>query len=233
VAQYAQDQESQFIEKVVAVNRTAKVVKGGRRYAFSALVVVGDGKGNVGLGFGKANEVTDAIGKALNDGRRSMQSVPLYRTTIPYAVSGTYKGGKVLLKPATSGTGVIAGGAVRAVLEAAGIRDVLSKSLGSNNPVNVAKATMDGLLQLMTVRAAFDRRGIKLAERQEPEEEAAEPAGKAEEVEEAETPAEPQPEQAEVPEKPAAETPPEPEAVAAAPDAGDAETETDSKNEDA
>jgi small subunit ribosomal protein S5 len=221
-----------LIEKVVAVNRTAKVVKGGRRYAFSALVVVGDGGGNVGLGFGKANEVTDAIGKALNDGRRNMTAVPLYNTTIPYAVSGTFKGGKVLLKPATTGTGIIAGGAVRAVLEAAGIHDVLSKSLGSNNPVNVAKATMDGLSQLMNVRAAFARRGITLADRPEPvaEEaaapapEASEPATKADEepVGEPTTPAA------------TAETPaPEASAEAAVePATADTDADTDAGNED-
>jgi small subunit ribosomal protein S5 len=160
VAQYTDEQAPDLIEKVVAVNRTAKVVKGGRRFGFSALVVVGDGKGRVGLGYGKANEVADAIAKALADGRRRLEEVCIYRTTIPYAVEGKYKGGKVLLKPATSGTGIIAGGAVRAVIEAAGIRDVLSKSLGSNNPINVAKATMTALHMLMDHATAFTRRGL-------------------------------------------------------------------------
>lgn len=164
MAQYrdndAADQD--LIEKVIAVNRTAKVVKGGRRFGFSALVVVGDGRGTVGLGYGKANEVADAIAKALADGRRQMRPVSLYRTTIGYAVEGRYKGGRVLLKPATSGTGIIAGGAVRAVMEAVGIRDVLSKSLGSHNPINVAKATLVGLEMLMDRATAFGRRGLKV-----------------------------------------------------------------------
>ena len=165
MAQYSGDTGTEFIEKVVTVNRNSKVVKGGRRFSFSSLVVVGDGNGNAGLGFGKANEVTDAIGKALTDGRRNMTPIPRYRTTIPFAVVGRFKGGKVLLKPATSGTGVIAGGPVRAIMEAVGIRDVLSKSLGSNNPVNVAKATMVALGSLMDKRQAFERRGITLRER--------------------------------------------------------------------
>ena len=165
MAQYSGDKGTEFIEKVVTVNRNSKVVKGGRRFSFSSLVVVGDGNGNAGLGFGKANEVTDAIGKALTDGRRSMTPIPRYRTTIPFAVVGRFKGGKVILKPATSGTGVIAGGPVRAIMEAVGIRDVLSKSLGSNNPVNVAKATMVALGLLMDKREAFKRRGITLRER--------------------------------------------------------------------
>ncbi|MCX7847857.1 MAG: 30S ribosomal protein S5 [bacterium] len=150
----------ELIEKVVAVNRTAKVVKGGRRFSFSALVVVGDGNGNVGLGFGKANEVSDAIAKALTDGRRRMVGVVRYHNTIPYAVMGKSKGGKVLLKPATPGTGIIAGGAVRAVVEAAGIKDVLSKSMGSNNPINVAKATLAALQSLEDRAMVYARRGI-------------------------------------------------------------------------
>jgi small subunit ribosomal protein S5 len=168
VAQYYDDAAHELIEKVIAVNRTAKVVKGGRRFSFAAIVVVGDGKGNVGLGFGKANEVSDAIAKALTDGRRQMVPITLYRTTIPFGVEGKFKGGRVMLKPATSGTGIIAGGAVRAVVEATGIRDILSKSLGSSNPLNVAKATMEALLSLTDMRTAFMRRGIELKEPRTP-----------------------------------------------------------------
>lgn len=164
VAQYYNSQESDLIEKVVSVNRTSKATKGGRNMAFSALVVVGDGNGVVGLGFGKALEVSDAIAKALTDGRRNLVSIPRYNTTIPFKVTGKFKGGRVLLKPATSGTGIIAGGAVRAVVEAAGIKDILSKSLGSDNKGNVAKATLDALLQLIDKRSAFKRRGIHLKE---------------------------------------------------------------------
>ncbi len=164
MAQYYNSQESDLIEKVVSVNRTSKATKGGRNMAFSALVVVGDGNGVVGLGFGKALEVSDAIAKALTDGRRNLVSIPRYNTTIPFKVTGKFKGGRVLLKPATSGTGIIAGGAVRAVVEAAGIKDILSKSLGSDNKGNVAKATLDALLQLIDKRSAFKRRGIHLKE---------------------------------------------------------------------
>lgn len=160
VVQLTDEGTPELIEKVVAVNRTAKVVQGGRRFSFSALVVVGDGNGHVGLGFGKANEVSDAIAKALTDGRRRMVPVVRYRTTIPYAVTAKFKGGKVLLKPATAGTGIIAGGAVRAVVEAAGIKDVLSKSLGSNNPINVAKATLAALQSLEDRAMVFARRGL-------------------------------------------------------------------------
>ena len=164
MAQYYNSQESDLIEKVVFVNRTSKATKGGRNMALSALVVVGDGEGTVGLGFGKALEVSDAIAKALTDGRKNLVTIPRYNTTIPFKVTGKFKGGKVLLKPATSGTGIIAGGAVRAVVEAAGIKDILSKSLGSDNKGNVAKATLDGLLQLIDKRSAFKKRGIHLKE---------------------------------------------------------------------
>jgi len=164
VAQYMNSKESDLIEKVIFVNRTSKATKGGRNMAFSALVVVGDGNGKAGLGFGKALEVSDAIAKALTDGRRNLVSIPRYNSTIPFKVTGKFKGGKVLLKPATSGTGIIAGGAVRAVIEAVGIKDILSKSLGSDNKGNVAKATLEGLLQLIDKRSAFNRRGIHLRE---------------------------------------------------------------------
>lgn len=149
------------IENVIKVNRTSKTVKGGRRNSFSALVVVGDGRGRVGLGFGKANETTDAISKAYNDGRKNAVDVKLYNTTIPFAATGKFKAGKVFLKPATTGTGVIAGGAVRAVLEAAGVKNVLSKSMGSNNPINMAKATLTALQMMTRMDDVLARRGLR------------------------------------------------------------------------
>jgi len=137
-----------MIEKVVFINRCAKVVKGGRRFSFSALAVVGDGKGKVGIGYGKANEVPDAIKKGTANAHKKLVSVKLKGDTIPHDVFGEYDGGKVLLKPATTGTGLIAGGAVRAVLEAAGVKNVLTKSMGSSNHIAVVHATLNGLLKL-------------------------------------------------------------------------------------
>ncbi len=137
-----------MIEKVVFINRCAKVVKGGRRFSFSALAVVGDGKGKVGIGYGKANEVPDAIKKGTANAHKKLVSVKLKGDTIPHEVFGEYDGGKVLLRPATTGTGLIAGGAVRAVLEAAGVKNVLTKSMGSSNHIAVVHATLNGLLQL-------------------------------------------------------------------------------------
>jgi small subunit ribosomal protein S5 len=137
-----------MIEKVVFINRCAKVVKGGRRFSFSALAVVGDGKGKVGIGYGKANEVPDAIKKGTANAHKHLVSVKLKGDTISHEVFGEYDGGKVLLKPATTGTGLIAGGAVRAVLEAAGVKNVLTKSMGSSNHIAVVHATLNGLLQL-------------------------------------------------------------------------------------
>lgn len=138
----------EFIEKVVFINRCAKVVKGGRRFSFSALLVVGDGKGRVGIGYGKAKEVPEAIRKGTENARKNMVRVTLKGDSIPHEVFGRHDGGKVLLRPASAGTGIIAGGGVRAILEAAGVKNVLSKSMGSKNHISVVNATLDGLRQL-------------------------------------------------------------------------------------
>jgi small subunit ribosomal protein S5 len=146
-------------ERVVQINRVAKVVKGGRRFSFSAVVVVGDGAGHVGAGLGKAGEVPEAIRKGVEDAKKNLIKVPLVGTTVPHEVRQQYGASVVLLKPASQGTGVIAGGSVRAVVEAAGIRDVLSKSLGSNNPVNVVRATLEALRNMRSAEELSQQRG--------------------------------------------------------------------------
>lgn len=154
------DEREELDERVINLARTAKVVKGGRRFAFRAVVVVGDHKGRVGVGVGKAREVPDAIRKASDQARKGMVSIPLLGTTIPHEIEANFGAGKVLLKPASSGTGVIAGGGVRAVVEACGVSDILSKSLGSSNILNVAQATFKALQQLQDYRREAQYRGV-------------------------------------------------------------------------
>lgn len=156
--------EKEFEERVVAVNHITKVVKGGRRYRFSAIVVVGDRKGRVGLGTGKAIEVPDAIKKATEDAKKNLINVPIVNTTIPHEVTGVYGAGRVFLRPAPDGTGVIAGGPVRAVVELAGIENIVSKSLGSSTPINIVRATIEGLATLRTAEQVAEIRGKKAEE---------------------------------------------------------------------
>jgi len=155
-------EDLELSEKIVTINRVAKVVKGGRRFSFNALTVVGDGDGHVGVGFGKANEVPDAIDKSKESAKKNVYKINVSKSTIPHMVIGRFKSAKVILKPAAPGTGIIAGASVRAVIEKAGISDILTKAQGSRNPINLVKATIDGLLQLRSLREAAELREIPL-----------------------------------------------------------------------
>lgn len=159
-----EQQDNQFEERVVAINRVTKVVKGGRRFRFAALVVIGNKQGQVGFGTGKASEVPDAIKKAIEDAKSNLINIPIVNTTIPHAITGVYGAGKVFLKPASEGTGIIAGGSVRAVLELAGVNDILSKSIGSSTPINMVRATFAGLKELRTAEQVAALRGVDVSE---------------------------------------------------------------------
>jgi small subunit ribosomal protein S5 len=157
------NQENQFEERVVSINRVTKVVKGGRRFRFAAIVVVGDKNGRVGFGTGKAQEVPDAIKKAIEDAKNSMLTIPIVNDTIPHLIIGKYGAGQVLLKPASEGTGIIAGGSVRAVFELAGVHNILSKSIGTSTPINMLRATFAGLKDLRTKEQVAKMRGVDVS----------------------------------------------------------------------